>query len=659
MAASNYSVNIKLNTTAAKNDLQKLEARINKLRKNLNEPLKIDTRVSKIQEKIAKSKDAQKASMIETRNIGNQIQKAADQGLKVDKARAAIRKAASLDSKNQLKSAATQRKIALDELNLEKKITEEEAKQLKLQNKKKGGAGSSGGRSGVLSGALISGAFPLLFGQGPLAAAGGFGGGLLGGRIGGQMGGFAGGLIGTSIVTGIQGAVTGVANLGKALDPLTADLNKLSIAVGIVGTEEGRRIQLIEQLSGKQAALAAVTENMANIVGDKGVRELKEFGESFTALANSFQRFLLRVGATLAEVANRVSGVLPGVGPTTPDVTKAIQSDAIVKDLESRIQKAEAEILKEEMRILPKGFGGLFPTELPNVGELSESAIEQANLEKLRKQLDARKKTVKANEEAKVKAANNVKQADLLLKNNLDNITVLKDTLEVGKEEALVRQKIRELTKVIGEDEAKTQETRIRTNLTLERSLKLQLEFSQAIGQSFKDNFKDAITGAQSFGEAMRNVLNTINNKLIDMAIDQILFGRSSGGGGLFGSMFGGLFGGLFGGGPRMGGAGYFDPVTGLGTAGPNFGLADGGTARAGRTHLVGERGPELFTPRVTGTVIPNHALGGSTNIVVNVDASGSSVEGDEEQGRELGRMISVAIQSELIKQKRPGGMLA
>ena len=50
--------------------------------------------------------------------------------------------------------------------------------------------------------------------------------------------------------------------------------------------------------------------------------------------------------------------------------------------------------------------------------------------------------------------------------------------------------------------------------------------------------------------------------------------------------------------------------------------------------------------------------MGGGTNIVVNVDASGSSVEGDEENGRELGRMISVAIQSELIKQKRPGGLL-
>ena len=86
---------------------------------------------------------------------------------------------------------------------------------------------------------------------------------------------------------------------------------------------------------------------------------------------------------------------------------------------------------------------------------------------------------------------------------------------------------------------------------------------------------------------------------------------------------------------------------------------ASGGSVMGGGSYLVGERGPEMFSPGVSGMITPNHALGGSTNIVVNVDASGSSVEGDEEQGRELGRMISVAIQSELIKQKRPGGMLA
>ena len=86
---------------------------------------------------------------------------------------------------------------------------------------------------------------------------------------------------------------------------------------------------------------------------------------------------------------------------------------------------------------------------------------------------------------------------------------------------------------------------------------------------------------------------------------------------------------------------------------------AAGGPVTGGKSYLVGERGPEMFSPGVSGMITPNHALGGSTNIVVNVDASGSSVEGDEQKSRELGRMISAAIQSELINEKRPGGLLA
>ena len=86
---------------------------------------------------------------------------------------------------------------------------------------------------------------------------------------------------------------------------------------------------------------------------------------------------------------------------------------------------------------------------------------------------------------------------------------------------------------------------------------------------------------------------------------------------------------------------------------------AEGGPVKSGSSYLVGERGPEMFSPGVSGTITPNHAMSGSTNIVVNVDASGSSVEGDEDQGRELGRLISVAVQSELIQQQRPGGLLA
>ena len=47
------------------------------------------------------------------------------------------------------------------------------------------------------------------------------------------------------------------------------------------------------------------------------------------------------------------------------------------------------------------------------------------------------------------------------------------------------------------------------------------------------------------------------------------------------------------------------------------------------------------------------------SNVVVNVDASGSSVEGDSGAAQELGSMLAAAIQAELVKEKRPGGLLA
>lgn len=66
---------------------------------------------------------------------------------------------------------------------------------------------------------------------------------------------------------------------------------------------------------------------------------------------------------------------------------------------------------------------------------------------------------------------------------------------------------------------------------------------------------------------------------------------------------------------------------------GPSFGgisfgvpdipeLATGGVARGGRPHIVGERGPELFIPGQTGTVVPNGGFGGArVDIVLSGDA--------------------------------------
>jgi hypothetical protein len=45
-----------------------------------------------------------------------------------------------------------------------------------------------------------------------------------------------------------------------------------------------------------------------------------------------------------------------------------------------------------------------------------------------------------------------------------------------------------------------------------------------------------------------------------------------------------------------------------------------GGPVSPGGSYIVGERGPELFTPSSSGNITPNHAMGGGSNITVNVN---------------------------------------
>ena len=75
---------------------------------------------------------------------------------------------------------------------------------------------------------------------------------------------------------------------------------------------------------------------------------------------------------------------------------------------------------------------------------------------------------------------------------------------------------------------------------------------------------------------------------------------------------------------------------------------------------LMGEAGPEAIMPlrRNASGRLGVEASGGVGNVVVNVDATGSSVQGDQPSANQLGKAIGAAVQAELIKQKRPGGLL-
>mgnify|MGYP003631909888 CR=1 FL=1 len=153
-----------------------------------------------------------------------------------------------------------------------------------------------------------------------------------------------------------------------------------------------------------------------------------------------------------------------------------------------------------------------------------------------------------------------------------------------------------------------------------------QIEIAQAIQNQVVGAIESAINGSKSLAESFSGLLK----QLAMMIIRQKVIGsfQSLGGGGLLGLI-------------------------------PGF--ATGGRPPVGRPSIVGERGPELFVPGRSGTIVPNHELGGggSTSVVVNVDASGTNVEGDEGSSRQLGALVGAAVQNELIKQQRPGGLLS
>lgn len=59
-------------------------------------------------------------------------------------------------------------------------------------------------------------------------------------------------------------------------------------------------------------------------------------------------------------------------------------------------------------------------------------------------------------------------------------------------------------------------------------------------------------------------------------------------------------------------------------------GKAIGGPVQSGQPYMVGERGPEMFVPNQSGSIVPNKKMGGGVTVINNVDARGSGAEVDQ-----------------------------
>ena len=465
--------------------------------------------------------------------------------------------------------------------------------------------GAVGRLKGAAGSAMIGGGFPALFGAGGLSSvmggvAGGIGGALAPG------GGFAASILATAAAAQIEKTIA-----------FRKELNKVNLELESMGIASTFSRKQIKELA----------------------KEFKITNDEAIKLATTFKTF----GAGQADVllsafgSREVFDTLSGLRTTEAVLGK-------IEGIREQISETQRQDLLQTL-----ATKGSLETQAKLeriIFEQRKKAFVEGEIDKI-KILDIPKEFRAT--EALQKEFANMKRIALGSEFENTNSSALK-LLET-------QIKINEQMQFLSEFNAPAEEIRELLN-----PMRAVLDLSMSIRTGFEESFKGIIKGTMSVQDAFRNMLGRIADHFLDTAARLAAAQLQRGFLGLFSNLFSfGMSSNPLG--MRQQGVGTSANMlnrhaVGTSAAQPLLQFANGGRPPVGRPSIVGERGAELFVPDRAGTIIPNHAMGG-TNIVVNVDASGSNVEGNEEEGRALGVALSAAIEAELLKQKRPGGLLA
>ena len=157
-------------------------------------------------------------------------------------------------------------------------------------------------------------------------------------------------------------------------------------------------------------------------------------------------------------------------------------------------------------------------------------------------------------------------------------------------------------------------------------------DVARELGLTFSSAFEDAIIRGKRFSEVLQGIGQDIARIIARRTITEPLGNAvSSALAGFSFDSIGSWLGGLF--------------------------RADGGPVAAGQPYVVGERGPEWFVPRQSGTVLPNGTTPGGTtiNTSIAIDARGADA-GVEARLRLLGGQIARQASAMTLDAIRRGG---
>jgi len=425
--------------------------------------------------------------------------------------------------------------------------------------------------------ALISGAFPLLFGQGPIGAAAGALGGGIGGMFG-EMGGFAGGIAATAIVQQIQSAITAIGELGKALGPFSQNTEAVTNALGLQGSAQQAQIQLIEQTKGKTAAFNAAMKFMSSQIGEAGVNSLKVFGENsrlITASMTIAATKLKALGASILNFLLNISGAQRALNKADQERTVAFAASRGDKEAKA-IQEEQKRINNMEKvdRLVAAPSGGLLPSvyvtkvkspkaeqdqinldkrkEAFAIGEKERVRMVQANSEQqnhtrtLEEQFALRQKTLKfvsqgesqalaeklaKNELINEKAIENFKIRQTEIKQQLDGIDkqidLGKKNIDDKKKLQIEEEKIKDLLKGQGDILANNNKMTRELHNDMDKFRILNEEIANILATNTTSAIMGLIDGTKSLSESLSGVARQLASLFLNKA---------------FGAMFGGIF---------------------------------------------------------------------------------------------------------------------
>jgi len=507
------------------------------------------------------------------------------------------------------------------------KILSANGKQIINNNQARGTRAGQVGKTvgSTASSAIIGGAFPLLFGQTGAAAVGGGIGGAAGGLIGGQFG-FALSILGTAIGSFIQ-----------QQDELDKSLSKISRSFENAGSSAGFTKASFNELKStlrltKDEVLAVATEFAR--FGEAGESAAFIFGDN----PNTFKNL-----AAIRDTKTLMTAILDTQNGLSIKQQIQLLREAKVTSFKDMQLKLNRLILEENLK-----REILEARQITRQQKISDIFKEQLKIMVLMKVpfLDLEKRFPEFFKKSSEKAEENVEKIKAEFQELMGELPELQDLLtELDTQVQGMGVSIPSAIDSVSAELKKLNSVAF-----------MVTNVADTVGSAFGESFKGIVKGSMTAQDALRNLFMRTADAFLDMAAQLIAKQIQMKILGIGLKFFGGGIGGGGGGVIDSMSVPLVDPLTGIGTA------ANGGQIPGRKPTLVGERGAELFVPNTGGTVIPNHdlgGLGGTTNIVVNVDASGSNVEGDEDEGRALGIALSAAIETELIKQKRPGGLLA